>query len=343
VTPLRLAIVGCGAVAEQYHLPAAAVCSAVELVALADPDLRRANELGERFGARVVTADHATLVGAVDAAIVAVPNRLHAPIASELARAGVHVLVEKPLARTSLECDAIAEAARAGGVVAAVGHDFRQFPVARVARDILAKGLIGEVESVELLQSAGGRWPYASAYVYSREEAGGGVLLDFGVHMLDLLSWWLGDLSVESYHDDEAGGVETECALRLRTAAGAPVHVEVTRLRPMRDTAVVRGTLAVLEIGIFEPGLLSLTPAGSGGALLGDVSDPEFEAAPLRTVFVRQLEDFARAVRTGSEPFVTLAAGRRAVELVERSYAARRPLRHPWGWPESYAAVEALP
>ena len=341
MTPLRLGIVGCGAVAEQYHLPAVAACADVELVALADPDLHRARELGERFGAALVTDDHARLAGAVDAAIVAVPNSLHAPIASELAAAGIHVLVEKPLARTTAECDAIAAAARAGGVVAAVGHDFRQFPVARTAKAIIAGELIGEIDSVELLQSTGGRWPYATTYVYSREDAGGGVLIDFGVHMLDLLSWWLGALSVERYADDAAGGVETECALELATASGAPVLVEVTRLRPMRDTAVVRGTNGVLEIGIFEPALLRLTPGAGVGSLTGNVSDPEFDEAPLRTVFGRQLEDFVRAVHTGSEPAVPLAAGRRAVELVERCYAVRAPLRRPWDWPEAYDGVGA--
>jgi predicted dehydrogenase len=336
-------MVGCGAVAEQYHLPAVEACPEVELVALVDPDRRRALELGGRFGAALVLEDHARLVDAVDAAIVAVPNRLHAQIASELALAGIHILVEKPLARTTAECDAIAEASRTSGVVVAVGHDFRQFPVAGTAKAILAGGLVGEIESVELLQSTGGRWPYATTYVYSREEAGGGVLIDFGVHMLDLLSWWLGELSVERYADDAAGGVETECTLELATASGASVHVEVTRLRPMRDTAVVRGTKGVLEVGIFEPALLRLSPGAAVGALAGNVFDPEFDDAPLRTVFRRQLEDFVRAVRTGSEPAVPLTAGRRAVELVERCYAVRAPLRRPWDWPEAYDGVGAAP
>jgi predicted dehydrogenase len=339
MTGLRIGIVGCGAVTERYHLPAVAASKDVELVALADPQLARAAELGRHYGAEIATADHLDLVGIVDAAIVAVPNHLHAPTACALARAGVHLLVEKPLARTTAECDDIRDAAHETGVVIAVGHDFRHFPVARTAGAIISHGLLGNVESVELKQGAGGRWPYASTYVYSREEAGGGVLIDFGVHMLDLLSWWLGDLSVETYRDDDAGGVETECAVQLRTESGAPVSVELTRLRPMRDTVVVRATEAVLEIGIFEPAVLRLTPAGDAGTLSGDVPDPEFETAPLRTVFARQLEDFVRAVRTESDPFVPLAAGRRAVELVERCYAVREPLRRPWDWPEAYIGV----
>jgi hypothetical protein len=74
--------------------------------------------------------------------------------------------------------------------------------------------------------------------------------------------------------------------------------------------------------------------------LTGDVVDPEFERAPLRTVFGRQLADFVRAIRAGAEPLVPLAEGRRAVGFVEASYARREALRRPWDWPESYAEVE---
>src|SRR4029079_16144068 len=97
------------------------------------------------------------------------------------------------------------------------------------------------------------------------------------------------------------GGVETECELRLRTASGAEVLVELTRLREMRDTTIVRASRDTVAIGIFEPALLRL------GALSGDVPDLEFERAPIRTVFVRQLTDFAHAVHTGSAPAVSLA------------------------------------
>ena len=72
-------------------------------------------------------------------------------------------------------------------------------------------------------------------------------LIDFGVHMLDLLAWWLGPLEVEIYRDDAEGGVETECELRLRTAGGAEVVVELTRLRGQIEQTDRRGDRGVLE------------------------------------------------------------------------------------------------
>ena len=338
MTPVRLAIVGCGAVSAEYHLPAVAASDAVELVAVVDPVRERAETLAAEYGATVIETDHARLAGGVEAAIVAVPNRLHAPVAEDLAAAGIHVLVEKPLARTTAECDRIAAAAAQAGVVVAVGHDFRHFPVARLAHTLLTEGLLGDVLEVDLRQSTGGNWPYASAYVFSREESGGGVLIDFGVHLLDLLGWWLGPLTVRGYRDDAAGGVETECELMLETGGGAPVSFQLTRLRPMRDTVVVRCARGSLEIGIFEPEVLRLT-LPDGAIMAGGAEDREFSAAPMRTVFQRQLRDFAAAVRQGTSPLVPLEEGRRAVELVERAYAVREPLRRPWDWPEILAVT----
>lgn len=335
--PTRLAVVGCGAVAEQYHLPAVASSSRVTLTALVDPSLERATSLAERYPAEHVLADVERLPGIVDAAIVATPNHTHASVASALLAAGIHCLIEKPLATTTRECDEVAAAAEAGRAVVAVGHDFRRFPVASFARELLAGHPFGGVESVDLQQSAGGRWPYASTYAFDRRRAGGGVLLDFGVHVLDLLLWWLGDARVVAYRDDAAGGVETECELELELAEGVPVAVTVTRLRALRDSFVVRCRDATVEIAVYEPSFVRVTLPG-GGTLDGDVADEELARTSLRAVFGRQLEDFVDAIELGRPPLVPLADGRRVVQLVEQSYAVREPLRQVWDWPEATSA-----
>jgi predicted dehydrogenase len=334
---LRFGVIGCGAVTERYHLPSLQASPDIELVAFADTSPARAASVAARAGTGRAAADHRELIGAIDVALVAVPNAWHEPIASDLLRAGIHVLVEKPMARTTAECDRMLAAASEGDTVLAVGHDFRQFPVARFARDFFAAGLLGPIQRVDLRQSAGGRWPYASTAVLS-PSAGGGVLLDFGVHLFDLMLWWLGDIEPIAYRDDAEGGVESECEAELRLANGAPVHVELSRSRLLRDTLVVEGERGTIEIGVFEPALVRLTPWG-GRELAGTAPDARFERAPLRTVFDRQLADFLDAVRTGAPLLVSGIEARRAVALVEGCYARRAPLRWPWSWPEARAAV----
>ena len=102
---LRVGVVGCGAVAERYHLPALLASDDVEVVAMVDPVLERAQALAGRAGVPEAYADHGDLAGRVDLAVVAVPNAFHVTVATDLMRAGVDVLVEKPMARTVAECD----------------------------------------------------------------------------------------------------------------------------------------------------------------------------------------------------------------------------------------------
>jgi predicted dehydrogenase len=335
---LRVGMVGCGAVAERYHLPALLASSDVNLVALADPSVERARALATRVGAPYVVPDHRDLPGKVDLAIVAVPNAFHAAVAVDLLRAGVHVLVEKPMGRSFAVCYGMLAAASASGAVLAVGHDFRHYPVARFARDLFDAGLLGTVRRVDVWQSAGGRWPAVSTAALS-PEAGGGVLIDFGIHLLDLLRWWLGDMRVLAYRDDAAGGVEAECACELELETGAPVRLELSRTRTLRDTAIVTCERGTIELGVFEPAVVRLSLAGDRPALTGFVPDQEFERAPLRTVFARQLADVIAAVREGRHPLVDGLEGRRAVQLVQACYTLRQPLRLPWGYPEAYASI----
>ncbi|MGI3785725.1 MAG: Gfo/Idh/MocA family protein [Janthinobacterium lividum] len=338
--PLRVGVVGCGAVAERYHLPALLASDDVDVVACVDPAIERARTLATRVGAREAFSDHRELVNRVDLAVVAVPNAFHAAVAVDLLQAGVNVLVEKPMARSVEECDQMLASAAGSGAVLAVGHDFRHYPVARFARGLLAGGLLGPVLDVEVQQSAGAGWPAVSTAILSAA-AGGGVLIDFGVHVLDLLRWWVGDMSVVSYRDDARGGVEAECAAELVLASGAPVRLELSRTRTLRDTAVITCERGSVELGVFDPAVVRITVPGAGPALLGEVADQAFDRAPGREVFARQLADVVAAVRGEGEPLVGGRDGRAVVALVEACYAHREPLRLPWDYPEAYASSSA--
>jgi len=338
VSALRLGVVGCGAVTERYHLPALIASPDVEPVAFVDPALERARALATRAGAPFAFSSHHELPGKIDLAVIAVPNAHHERVAVDLLAAGVHVLVEKPMARTAAECDRMLASAAATGAVLAVGHDFRQYPVAGFARALFSARLMGAVRRVDVQQSAGGRWPCVSAAVLS-PDAGGGVLMDFGVHILDLLLWWLGELQVRAYRDDAAGGVESECECQLALENGAPVHLELSRTRALRDTAVIECEHGSVELGVFEPAVVRLRLPGARSSLDARVPDPEFERAPLHVVFARQLADVVEAIRTGRPPLVSGVEGRRVVALVEACYARRRPLRRTWDYPEVYASI----
>jgi predicted dehydrogenase len=334
--PLRLAIVGCGAVTERYHLPALLASPLVQVVGFVDPVVSRAQAFAARVEGAFATNSHLPLPGSVDLALVAVPNAWHEPVAVDLLRAGVHVLVEKPMARTVTECDRMLAAAAEGHATLAVGHDFRFFPVAQAAHELLAARPLGAIQHVDVRQSAGTRWPCLTPGALL-PESGGGVVISFGIHTLDLLRWWLGDLEVTSYRDDCAGGVEAECECELRTAEGATLHLELSRRRPLRDTLIAECERGTIEIGIYEPAMIRLSLSSGGPPVEGVVRDPGFDEAPLVTVFTRQLADVVNAIRCGRPPLVDGNQGRRAVALAQACYEKRTPLRRSWDYPEAYA------
>jgi predicted dehydrogenase len=335
---VRLAVVGCGAVAQIHHLPAIVASDRVEAAVLVDADEKRARALAERFGVPEVATDFTSLPGKVEAAVVALPNSLHAPVAIELLRKGVHVLVEKPMAMSVRECDAMIDAARAGRAVLAVGLDFRFFDASLLVRNLLRDGLLGEIRRFDLRQGVVPRWPFATDFLLKKEMAGGGVLADFGVHVLDLLLWWLGDLDVVEYRDDSLGGVESDCEMVLARSGGAggtgadlKGTVEISRTRNLRNTCIFEGERATLEAGIWDSDPeIRLSIADREVALAGRARREAGAGLNFGDVFVRQIDDFARAIRLRREPLVSGAEGRRSQALIEACYEQRQPLVLPW-------------
>src|ERR1043166_10057282 len=104
MSKIRLAIVGCGAVARIHHLPVIALSDQADVVVLVDKFLPYARQLAEHHHIPVVTDDYREVIGQVDAAIVTLPNYLHAPVTTELLENGIHVLVEKPMAIKQGNC-----------------------------------------------------------------------------------------------------------------------------------------------------------------------------------------------------------------------------------------------
>src|SRR6185436_1228732 len=250
---VRLAIVGCGAVTDIHHLPAVHASRWAEATLLVDQDRARAEALARRYGVPEVATDYRAVAGKAEGAIVALPNHLHAPVSIDLLSRGVHVLVEKPMALDLAEADAMLAAARTWGALLAVGLEFRFFDGSRFVHGLLRDGLLGPIRRFDLRQGVVPVWPFATDFLLRKEMAGGGVLADFGVHVLDLLLWWLGDWAEVEYRDDAMGGVESDCELRLTLRSGVTGTAEISRTRNLDNTCRFEGTRASLEVGIWDP------------------------------------------------------------------------------------------
>jgi predicted dehydrogenase len=329
----RVAIVGCGAIATRQHLPLLLGRNDCQVTAVVDCNQERASSIAAQFGISVAVDRLEKLPADVmDCAVVATPNALHADIAVALMQRGIHLLVEKPLATTTADCDRLEAAARIHGVVLAVGLMRRFSHAGRFAHAVLDAGVIGRVESFAIIDGFVFAWPTASDAFLRRELSGGGVLMDLGAHTLDQLLWWLGNVSRLNYRDDAFGGVEADCLLELEMTSGATGTVELSRTRDLSCEALIRGERGELRVALarsaasvtlFEGGVQLSGFAGAAG-----VESVE-EQRPAQLISLEH-DDFFSAIRYGHAPAVTAAEAKRSVALIETCYAFREPLELPW-------------
>ncbi len=331
--PLRLAVVGCGRASERLHMPAQAASPDFSTTILVDRERRHATALADRFDVPEVSTDFHDVVGAADAAIVAVPNHLHGAIGQYLLEHGVHVLVEKPMALTVRECDGMIAAAESSGATLFVGLIRRSYPTFRFVKGLLDRGILGRVRDFDFQEGAVYGWRSASSGNL-RKESGGGVLTDIGSHLLDTLTWWLGDARVLEYRDDARGGVEAECRIHLALPDGATGVVRLSRLRPLRNTYRIQTEYAEVEVDAGVGGNIRLSMSEGAPALDGRVSGPQGNPG-LSELFNEQLADFAHSIRTGRTPATSGREGRRAIALIEACRKTRENLPEPWAADEA--------
>jgi predicted dehydrogenase len=275
----------------------------VQLVAVVDRIPERAAEVAAANNTEALT-DSRELTGRVDAITVAVPTELHAEIAVPFLESGVAALVEKPMARSLDEADAIIAAAAASGTTLAVGHTERYNPAVSAVLPLVTSPRFIEVHRL-------GVFPDRSLDI--------DVVFDLMIHDLDIIMAMVKSevTSVEAVGVPVLTPKYDIANARLRFASGCIANVTASRIS--RDR--------VRKIRFFQPdAYLSIDYAEQeveGWRLVKrDGAKPSIQGGPLPVQrdepLRRELADFVRAVRTKSQPLVDGAAGRRALELATR-------------------------
>lgn len=326
---IKLGFLGCGKVTENFHLPVAMQTTLFEPVCLVDAYLPRAEFLGKQYGIAQVFTDYRRAFDHVDAVILATPNHLHAPMAVDLLKNGINVLVEKPMALTAVDCEAMLQAEKDSGCVLSIGLIRRFYATSQFVKQVIDSRLLGEIREFDFQEGGIFSWKVTSDFMF-RKEAGGGVLADIGVHTLDLLLWWLGEVDNVSYMDDAQGGVEADCMMRLNLKNGASGHVALSRLRKMRNTFIIAGERGALEVGNNFDADIKLSVQDRKKAIKGRAFFDSISDQSMHQVFLKQLNNFAAAINGVDQPFVTGVEGQRAVKMIETCLKDRKFLETPW-------------
>lgn len=197
-TTLRTGVIGCGAGA--FHVEAYAAEPRASLVALAGLDTARCDELAGKYGIGKIYRDYQELLADpdVDAVSLALPNNLHLPVALAAFEAGKHVLVEKPLALDAAEGQRMVDAAERAGKVLAIAFNRRYRQDVQLVQRHVAGGNFGKIYYAKAYWMRRAGIPGFGTWFSSKALAGGGSLIDLGVHVLDMALFMMGNPKVTS-------------------------------------------------------------------------------------------------------------------------------------------------
>jgi predicted dehydrogenase len=190
-----MGVLGCGSIAEIAHFPSITRCEDARLTAVCDVNKDRADAAAARWGSEQSFTDYRKMydVAQLDAVVISTPNNVHRNQAVAAAKAGIHVVVEKPLAVTNAEAWEIVNACREAGVKLMVGCDRRFWTHNQWAKELIETGVIGKVlMSRSCLHEHWYNYQNHVAKTDFRlhcEVAGGAALNDTGAHAIDLLTW----------------------------------------------------------------------------------------------------------------------------------------------------------
>ncbi|MHB8575208.1 MAG: Gfo/Idh/MocA family protein [Dehalococcoidia bacterium] len=327
--PVRVAVIGRGLIARRSHLPAFAAREDAAVTGVASGHLETARQVAAEFHVPHVYPNWEAAVAdpSIDAVDICTPNALHAEIAVAAARAGKHVLVEKPMAVTLAEADAMIAAARTAGVVLMVAHNLRFAPAVAELKHLLNERTIGRVlaaHSVFMHAGPEETWGATSDWFWREETAGGGALLDLGVHMIDLLRWFVDRPVIEvcamtarllkpTFADDNA-----VVTMRFDGDVLASMQTSWTARPFLRHQITILGELGHLayDARAPEPLVVQLQAEPKPRRIV-----PLIPArSPLRSPF----DHFVRCILDGTEPLTGGEEGRVTLAVTLAAYEAAR-------------------
>jgi predicted dehydrogenase len=197
---LKVAVIGCGGIANGKHLPALSRIEQVELTAFCDIIEDKAAKASEKYGApgAKVYSDYQKLLGdaQVDVVHVCTPNKSHADISIAALESGCHVMSEKPMAKTAADARRMVEAQKKTGKKLTVGYNNRFRPDSQTLKKVIDGGALGEIYFARAHAIRRRAVPTWGVFL-NEEEQGGGPLIDIGTHALDLTLWMMNNYEVK--------------------------------------------------------------------------------------------------------------------------------------------------
>lgn len=315
---VRWGIIGAGGVADRQMLPNIRDLPQARVQAVMVRDRERAEKLAHKYGASRGYNQVLDLLADrdVDAVYVATPVNLHAEQVIAAAEHGKHVLCEKPMALNVTECQRMVQACARHGVKLMVCFPLRFLPAHQKMREMVQGGDLGEIVFARIQLA---KWyPLdATAWRSDPAQAGGGVLMDLGSHLLDFFRFVVGEMgevSAALSHGTAGVAVEDTAAVRVRFVRGGHGFVDTSfRVPHPQNLVEIYGTRGTLLRGPGDSGFRLLTPHG----------EETFPQAPVH-LHRAEMEHFSQCILEDQEPLSTGLDGLRNIALIQAAYQSAR-------------------
>ncbi len=321
----RLGIIGCGWAGDQHARASRALDDRADLAAVADVNVEAAGALASAYGAPVVSADYGDLLDAarLEAVVIALPHALHAESVIAAAEAGLHVLVEKPLANTLAEADAMIAAAEQAGVTLMVAENVRFDPTYRQAADLIAAGRLGDLFLLRISREHQ-MHDYLRQRPWFLNDPGGGIMVSGGVHDYELARMLGGE--IESVYGQvapkalpEMAADDTSVAVARLAGGATAVLVESFSLRTPQPG--VQGSAHGSRGSLWFYGeTVRLYTAGEDG----QQDRVEAITVPGENTFITEMAHFLDCIETGAAPITSGREERQPLAAVVATYESFR-------------------
>ncbi len=323
----RIGIVGCGAAAKRYYLPALKRHpDLLENLCLVDRNQETAQNLAKDFGGGRVFENYQEILKEVDGVIIAIPHFFHFEVSMSFLNAGVNVLCEKPLAETLAEVDQMVETAVKKNVSLSVNNTRRMFPNFRWIKDTISSGNLGKLKKIDYQEGNVFAWPSETGFYVNPKVSSKGVLLDVGSHVIDTVSWWLEEKpELLEYEDDSFGGPESLAKIQAKSH-DCQVNILLNRLVELDNRFLLTFEAGQIYGGIFEWSQVKTK----------DIADSEKtiklknDAKTYPDFVIPVVDNFIKVITDKEKPLVSGDEVRNSVAFIEQCYKNRKKINSDW-------------
>ncbi len=330
---IGIGIIGAGAVGYE-HIQNYKTSEFVDVLAVVTRTEAHAKQAAEKFGIDSWYTDYKELLQRddIDAVSICTPNYLHAKQVIDTAKAGKHIICEKPLAKTIEEADKMIDAARNAKIILMNPSHQRFVPVLENIKQIL--DLLGTITFVRYRFAHEGPYTHWHAisedkWFFNTEKAGGGVLLDLGPHALDLLVWYFGEVKkvqcalLNTF--EKPTKVEDNAVLLLKFKNGVIAELDVSWVsNPPFNEFQIYGTKGTIKVDIWERSPVEIMPKKlKRNKKMKELSFTDV----LRQISVSKramMHYFIDCIRQNKEPEMAGDLGRRILQIILAGYESAR-------------------